>query len=545
MKTAKPLAGRDKLKNFFSKIPGFFHFLFCLYIIMTFFLMITIDKRINIYYSPNILGIPNLILIIPSVLLFLLFAFVITKYTTYQEQKTWKTLSDKQFYLLICLVFAGVFFVQAFITKHINFRSGWDVGILINAAERLVSDPSDKLIEHLDYLSTNPNNLTMVYTLVIFFKLGSIIFPSNPYVIVILLANFSVCLSVCLTVLCIYKMTQNRCIAIIGMAVGICLTALSPWIQVPYTDVFGMPFPIAALFCFLFLKNQLLRYSLTTFFCTMGYLYKPTILILLIALIILGISSELFHLSDRNTPIQFKRLLCFLLALLLGTGCSLGVNKIILSRNHLELDANREKTWAHYLMMGLNTETEGVFSGSDGIFSDSYPDVESRNKANIHEAADRLKKMGGSGYVKHLIKKNLCNYNDGTFSFGREGNFYIFIPEERNRLDHILRQIFYVDGKYYRVLATAEHIIWLTVLLSICLCIVPCRKNRPGEVLIALTLLGVSIFLLLFECRSRYLYLFTPLYIVLASCGLQNASWLLNKFMAKKKQKEQLQNLNL
>lgn len=520
-------------KNFFAKVPDYFYTLYILYIIVTLFLMLIIDKRINTSYTPNILNVSNLILIIPSALLFFFLTFLTAKFSKSVERNTARFLSDKQFYLLICIVFAGVFLVQIFITNHIYFWSGWDVGVLIGATGQLISAPANELsADLLHYLETNPNNLTMLYTLIIFFKLGLRLMPSNPYLFLIGLANLSVCISVCLAALCIYKMTKNRIITFIGMGIGICLVALSPWIEVPYTDVFGMFFPMAAVSCFLFLKKPLLRYSLVTFFSVTGYFYKPSVLILLIALVILGACSELSNLLNRNTPSPNtgKRLVCFFLALLLGIGCSVGVNKIIMSQNHLQLDANREKTWTHYFMMGLNIETEGVFSGEDGEFSSSYPDVKSREKANLHEAVNRLKKLGGSGYVKHLVKKNLCNYNDGTFSFGREGYFFASIPEERGRLDHILREIFYVDGKYYKVLAVGEHILWLLVLISICFCIIPCREKHPGENLIALTLLGVSIFLLLFECRSRYLYLFTPLYIVLAAPGLKNASRLLNKY---------------
>ena len=142
--------------------------------------------------------------------------------------------------------------------------------------------------------------------------------------------------------------------------------------------------------------------------------------------------------------------------------------------------------------------------------------------------------MGAGGYLQHLIKKNLATYNDGTFAYGREGNFYASIPEENGSLDHTLRHIFYMGGTHYPILATIEHILWLFVLIGICFCIIPGTKEPYGENYIALALLGVSLFLLLFEGRARYLYQFSPLFVVLAAVGLKRASEKLERFITQK-----------
>ena len=522
-------------ENFFEKVPGYFRILFCMYVIFTLFLMLTIDTSINTKYIPNVLGIPNFILIVPALLLFSLFA-ALEAHMAKKHGQARRPISERQFYLMVSVIFAAVFLVQLFITSHIYFRGGWDVGVLTVEAERIAFNPSSEFSDFsLYYFGSYPNNLTMLYTLVIFFKIGGILFPANPYLVLIALANLAVCVSVFLSTLCIYKITGSRCVTSIGMGIGVFLIALSPWIQIPYTDAFGMFFPAAAIFCYLHFKNGVQKFSLTSFFCVMGYFYKPTIAILLIALVILAICAGIASLWKKE--FSARRLGCFVLALAIGADCSLAIDKAILSQNHLNFDGNLEKTMAHYLMMGLNTETDGGFSGNDVAFSDSFPDVESRNEANIKETASRLKEMGGSGYLKHLIKKTLCNYNDGTFGYGREGDFYLHIPEEQNGLDRILRQFFYHTGQHYHILATAEHILWLVVLIGICFCILPGKKEQQAENLIALTLLGVSMFLLLFECRSRYLYLFTPLYLILATAGMHSAGMMLQDIIGKRQKK--------
>lgn len=519
-------------KGIFEKIPDYLHTLFCLYIITTLFLMIFIDKRINAGYVPNTLTSTNLVMIIPAVLLFLICTFSVAWYSKNQKTTAKKTLSDHQFYLLIGICFAAVFLVQLFITDHINFKSGWDVGCLTGAAERLAFSPSEGLDDFsLAYFSTYPNNLTLLYTLTILYKIGAVFFPLNPHIFVIILTNLCVCISVFLGTLCIDKITKNRLVTILGMGIGILLTALSPWIEIPYTDALGMIFPMAAVFCYLFVEKKLLRCFLIALFCTIGYFYKPTILIFLIAFVILGLCSELAKLIRKE--FSLKQFVCLVLAMIIGAGCSYGADKIFLLQNDLPLNKNLEKTMTHYFMMGLNTDTDGCFNGDDVAYSDSFPDVESRKQANIDLSMKRLKEMGAGGYLQHLIKKNLATYNDGTFAYGREGNFYGYIPEENGSLDHTLRHIFYMGGEHYILLATMEHILWLFVLIGICFCIIPRTKELYGENYIALALLGVSLFLLLFEGRARYLYQFSPLYVILAAVGMQRASGLLERFIKK------------
>ncbi len=47
----------------------------------------------------------------------------------------------------------------------------------------------------------------------------------------------------------------------------------------------------------------------------------------------------------------------------------------------------------------------------------------------------------------------------------------------------------------------------------------PGREKTDVQAVISLTLLGVSAFLIIFECRARYLYMFLPLFLILFICG--------------------------
>ena len=192
-------------------------------------------------------------------------------------------------------------------------------------------------------------------------------------------------------------------------------------------------------------------------------------------------------------------------------------------------------TMTHYFMMGLNVETDGIYNDDDVLFTKNLPNLESRQKGNISVAISRLKEMGVKGYIRLLTVKNIATYNDGTFGWGKEGTFYLEVPEDNRTVTKALRSFYYTNeqGTHYLVFATAEQILWLFMLICICFCVLPFKTKGGAENLIALSLLGVSMFLLIFECRARYLFVFSPLFVILATVGLYKAYLLADKYVFK------------
>ena len=70
-----------------------------------------------------------------------------------------------------------------------------------------------------------------------------------------------------------------------------------------------------------------------------------------------------------------------------------------------------------------------------------------------------------------MIKKTLTNYNDGTFSWGGEGQFYKEIPDHgTGKAAAFFRDLYYnnseFEGRYYKAWSNTEHAVWLAVLFS-------------------------------------------------------------------------------
>jgi hypothetical protein len=131
--------------------------------------------------------------------------------------------------------------------------------------------------------------------------------------------------------------------------------------------------------------------------------------------------------------------------------------------------------------------------------------------------------MGPKMFGYLVCEKTLINYYDGTFNWGKEGEFFKTLFPERNRhLSPFLRNVYYnhdIQGKYYPYWCTGSTALWLGVLALMFFAAFG-KQNRFTAILMA-TVLFLTLFEAFFEARSRYLYSFIPFYILLAIKGLQ------------------------
>lgn len=501
-----------KKRNFFERLPYYFRLLFGVYIALAILCCF-------VFPAPDCcrgfipLPCSNSVVILPALLLLACALFFVLC-----KARSQRRMSDRGFYLVISAVFIGVFAADLFIVDHIWINTGWDVRVIMDAAYELVN--SHKLSDSsLYYLSVYPNNLFIVYLSAFMLRLGMLLFPHNPYLFSFICSAFTVCVSVYLAVLCVYKLSGSRRITLVAMVIGIPFIALSPWIVIPYSDTFGMIFPVAALFCLVFCRKKHLGLALAAALCALGYQIKPTSIIPLIALILLG---GCYLLSDavKRRP-WYQRAGASVLALLIGVSIAFGISALIQSDDAVELDPDARTPLSHFLNMGFNPISHGAYSHEDVLFSASFPDVQSRSQANFDSFKARVSAMGLTGLARHFTHKTAANFIDGTFSWG-QGSFYEYVPPERSPLDGALRSFYYNDGSHFAAFAFIEQCLWLLVLICVCLIAIP--GGGKGADFVSLCLLGESLFLLLFECRARYLYMFTPLFVVLACLGLKNAA---------------------
>ena len=83
-----------------------------------------------------------------------------------------------------------------------------------------------------------------------------------------------------------------------------------------------------------------------------------------------------------------------------------------------------------------------------------------------------------------------------------------------------LRSIFYDTGDLYIYFSSIRQLVWIFILFAMLLSI----GNKNDSLTKRVTLFaiaGITLFELLFEVRARYLFIFVPIYIVMAAEGMQ------------------------
>lgn len=196
---------------------------------------------------------------------------------------------------------------------------------------------------------------------------------------------------------------------------------------------------------------------------------------------------------------------------------------ILLPSLGIEVDEEQTLGPSHFLMMGLNWDTSGVYCGEDVDYSCSFATAAERTAANLQTSKDRMQSLGVTGLAKHLARKTLVNFGDGTYAWGTEGGFYQYVFPVRNHVvSPFLRNVFYTTGKYYPYFAVFQQFIWVTILLSstgFFLYLLTEKERTPEVGVVALSLVGLVLFQSIFEARARYFFSYSPLFIVAAVLG--------------------------
>jgi hypothetical protein len=110
-----------------------------------------------------------------------------------------------------------------------------------------------------------------------------------------------------------------------------------------------------------------------------------------------------------------------------------------------------------------------------------------------------------------------------------EGGSFLEVYEERNdTLSPWLRSFYYEDGENHNYLATWLQLVWL---VTLALGMVsgaalffggrqtPEEAGHESVLILMLSVVGITAFELLCEARARYLFIYAPVYVILAAMG--------------------------
>lgn len=454
---------------------------------------------------------------------------IATKGDDLKRDKTFKRVALIGTIILIVL--------QLSIIAGARFIAGWDVWFITNIGDTT----------QMEYFSRYPNQLFLYGAFTGIAHFLQALGISNYYLGLICLSSLSVAACVPMTAY-IAKRMAGYAVGYGAFVLSAIMCGLSPWIMVPYSDTFGMFFTVFILWCYVCLDKQVqnqdeqtsalvgvhvdaridtrtcCRWFLMGLAVVIGYAIKPTVIFVFVAIVVIELIQWLASFAPHGSrgsqsskdPYDLRKTATAIVACAFGIVLAFALTSIV-KNSAYDVNENAAFSATHFLMMGANPVSGGVWSVSDVEFSDAANTPEERSRANLAEFKNRVMAMDLPQANMFLLKKLLTNFADGTFAWEIEGDFYTQIigTNEAALNFYGISSDASLDNNTF---APLSQVLWLFVLAG-CILIVLGRRPLKAETVIAFTLLMLSAFLMLFEARARYLFLYLPFFIILGAMG--------------------------
>lgn len=404
---------------------------------------------------------------------------------------------------------------------------GFDSGIVLLAAYHqvfpaAVTPPYDAAL-FTTYFGWYPNNLLLGQCFTVVFSVAHALglegFRSY-FALALVLNCIALTLAELLTFLVARRLWGTRT-AFLALGATALFTTLSPWLNTPYSDTLGMLFPIGLLYVWLRLRGehdrgrQLAHAALFGVVAAVGVAIKPTVLFAVVAIVLVEVIRSRRAFRRKLTVVIAATLAG--LALASGIATSAGVTAAVNASGLAPFDVlgwDGAAPLAHFMKMGARGT--GGFEFEDVQSTFAVP-PEERADAALQVYKDRVAAMGPEGYAAFLGQKAFRTFADGSFFWGQEGENY---PDWfwSDPYSVAVRDWYARDGADHAPLASLWQAAWILLLAAASLPVArfssPARRRVIDSTRLAM--LALLCFQLLFETRSRYVYLYVPFIVVMA-----------------------------
>lgn len=419
--------------------------------------------------------------------------------------------------------------VAAAVGSALRYPYGWDAGAVMTIAQALdVGRPLTSA--ELSYLSTFPNNLPLLAVdRAVVWVSGQL--GVAPDAVVVALNAVCVAISLYAAGRAVAP-AAGRGRAVAAQLVLVALVGLSPWLAVPYTDVLAMPLVTGgvALGCAALRATSRRRRFGCGAAClallVAAFVVKTTPVVAVVAVtLVAGLWAV-----GRPQPLWRKAagalgsLVLTLALVTTGAAALTELSRVAsgVDSSRLQPDAAPPVLW--WLANGANATvtptgmvTYGSYDRAMVLATRDRSQTEVNDYARAH-LRDRWSERGPSGTLAFYGNKLAWNWGDGMFWSWGEG--FDARPGVLGPADGFVGFVHDIDGKHgrwYPLRSDLTQGLWLALLL---VAGVGCLRAPFGRdvLAVALTVLGVAAFTLLFQGRSRYLFAFVP--VVAALAGL-------------------------
>ena len=417
------------------------------------------------------------------------------------------------------VLFAAVFYfaVQMLMAHALRFVPKTDAEQCFTAAKLLVDAGTFGTNERsFVYFTRYPHNLGMVYLLAGIFKVFGALGWADRFMQAALVCTALFSLGLVCAARAAKRMggvkAQARMLILFLSSLPLiyCTSEL-------YTDAFSVAFPMIIVYCFLRVKEAegmkgralwALLFGLATF---IGAQIRFTAVIAAIACLIALL------LERRGRALAFAAAALAAAFLLCGAAMDAYTHRH-LAKEDIE---KYELPKLHYIAMGLPIhEEDGYGQYGDGgwlIFSTSFDDPGERDAALLTHVIDKVYYLRyPSRMVNMLSRKLLSTFGTGTFMLNE------IIEADSHEPDSAVKQIIFNEGRFSRAyyhIATA--LLAAQMMIACMACLAAIRRRDTSSAPLYIALLGVFLFLCIWESRGRYFFQFVPLLLCAGAMPLE------------------------
>lgn len=421
---------------------------------------------------------------------------------------------DKDLYvpLIILTACAFMFIFQLAVGYLLACEPVTDVKILNVFSADFAKDGDFSLIktDFMDYYMVRyQNNLLILFILSLIYRISYLLTGAVSVYLPIFINALAINISVILTVFLSRKLFGNR-VAFIVLFLCLLFAPYYTYVSYYYTDSLSMPFAVGSLYLFVYAFNSKSLVKELSLLALCGALLYFSFKLKGSGIIIIAALALYLLLK-----LDFKRAAVIAAALLIGIALLSNFYTTKINENRVitpELSERYEYPYTHWVMIGL--KGYGNYNQRDSDFTRQYSSKELKTSANIAKIKSRINKYGLKGLVKHLAKKAVWTWEDGTY--------YISHHIENPIHQNILHDYALNSGKKHFVFYGYSCAFQLFMILMMIFSAYKGLKNPKLNftTLLRIIVFGAFIFFLVWETRSRYLYNLTPIFIILSAEGM-------------------------
>ncbi len=349
------------------------------------------------------------------------------------------------------------------------------------------------------YFSIYPTQIPITILVYAIKAVGSLLGFANPSEFVIIYNAFMTSLML----LFIYKIGKK----LTDSKTALCMMLLASmypdfylYVSYYYTDIVALPFAIIGFYFLLQSeeKKSRLYLILASILFGIGFKLRVTVLILLIAYILC-----MFRKYSIKTI--GKRTLIVIIGILISV---VSYNKIVYPMFSVELNPNVKVPITHWIMMGVNKDTNGGYTDADINFSIN---TSNKNTEIMKVIKKRVTKLDITFFYNKIRKV----WSEGDHDIQRK----YALTSHMNGLRLVTRgELSGIERNYAQILKFSIYLLFLmTIVIEFKNVQFKKSKNAP----LIICLFGAIIFYLIWEALSRYSFSFLPMTILGISLGVK------------------------